>query len=277
MPRVLRPTEVDHGRRPRARWGSRLGRIAPAIAVVGLAALAACSRSPFGDEPVTTGSGSKLRKEDVVIGARQVDRGKDKTCCGYPLAENLGFALRFYWLALEDEHDDPDEIEYKDPDAVDIYTRTGFYLGSFSQDFIWHLRMEGSGILADGRVINYHGACKYGYGTCFQTLDVREYPFGRGARRRTLVPFKSVAVDPRLIPLGEPLYIPEFDGMRLPDGTIHDGCVRADDTGGGIKQRKMDFFVVSYGNFRFLLQELWQVNWVTPEVETPRCEYLRDL
>ena len=53
--------------------------------------------------------------------------------------------------------------------------------------------------------------------------------------------------------------------------------MRADDTGGGIKQRKMDFFVVSYGNFRFLLQEIWQVNWITPEGETPRCEYLRDL
>jgi hypothetical protein len=64
--------------------------------------------------------------------------------------------------------------------------------------------------------------------------------------------------------------------MVLPDGSIHDGCVRADDTGGGIKQRKMDFYVVAYSNFRFLLQELWGVNWVTPHIQAPRCEYLRD-
>ncbi|MEP6866837.1 MAG: 3D domain-containing protein, partial [Deltaproteobacteria bacterium] len=93
---------------------------------------------------------------------------------------------------------------------------------------------------------------------------------------RPLIPFKSVAIDPRLVPIGEPLYIPEFDGMVLPDGSIHDGCVRADDTGGGIKKRKMDFFVVTYGNFRFLLDQLLNVTWITPYIQAPRCEYLRD-
>jgi len=135
--------------------------------------------------------------------------------------------------------------------------------------------MEGSGVLADGRVINYDGRCDFGVGTCFEELDPDRHPYGRGAGHRPLVPFKSVAVDPRLVPIGEPLYIPEFDGMLLPDGSFHDGCVRADDTGGGIKKRKMDFFVVNYGNFRFLLNMLWNVIWVTPYIEDPRCEYLR--
>ncbi|HVK78143.1 MAG TPA: 3D domain-containing protein [Kofleriaceae bacterium] len=219
---------------------------------------------------------SKLAKDGLHVMERRPLRGKNKLCCGYQLVPELQWALRFYWLAREEDFDEPDEIEYQDVDSTDIYNRRGFYVGTFSQKFIWHLRMEGSGLLADGRVINYAGACKYGTGTCFETLDWREYPFGRGARRRTLTPFKSVAVDPKLIPLGEPLYIVEFDGMRLPDGSVHDGCVRADDTGGGIKLRKMDFFVVTYGNFRWLLQELWGVNWITPVVEAPRCEYLRD-
>jgi 3D (Asp-Asp-Asp) domain-containing protein len=131
--------------------------------------------------------------------------------------------------------------------------------------------------MTDGRVINYTGRCPFGYGTCFEQMDVRDYPFGRGAGNRPLIPFKSVAVDPRVVPIGEPIYIKEFDGMILPDGSIHDGCVRADDTGGGIKKRKMDFFVVTYGNFRFLLDELWGVTWMTPHLEAPRCEYLRDL
>jgi 3D (Asp-Asp-Asp) domain-containing protein len=219
---------------------------------------------------------SKLAREGLTVQPRATLRGKNKLCCGYPLVDTLQWALRFYWLAREEDFDEPDEIEFKDPDAVDIYTRDGLYVGSIPEDFHWHLRMEGSGLMLDGRVINYAGKCAYGTGTCYETLDVTSHPFGRGARRRPLIPFKSVAVDPRLVPIGEPLYIPEFDGMRLPDGSNHDGCVRGDDTGGGIKLRKLDFFVVTYGNFRFLLTELWGVNWITPQLEHPRCEYLRD-
>jgi hypothetical protein len=53
--------------------------------------------------------------------------------------------------------------------------------------------------------------------------------------------------------------------------------VRADDTGGGIKGRKLYFFVVTYRNFRSLIDELWGVTWIAPHVEAPRCHYLRDL
>ncbi len=219
---------------------------------------------------------SKLAKDDVVIEPRAALRGKNKLCCGYPLVETTGWALRYYWLAMETDYDEPEEIQYGNADEVTLYTRDGFYIGSFPDKLAWSLRMEGTGVLSDGRVINYHGKCKFGYGTCFQTMDTSTHPFGRGAGQRPLVPFKSVAVDPRLIPIGEPVYVPEFDGMNLPDGTMHDGCVRADDTGGGIKKKKMDFFVVSYANFRFLLEELWGKDWITPHIEDPRCEYLRD-
>jgi 3D (Asp-Asp-Asp) domain-containing protein len=236
-------------------------------------ALAGCSPRRH---PLPSPDTSKLVKDGVPIQPRLRLRGKDKRCCGYPLVGNLEWALRYYWLAREEDFDDPEEIRYRSPDEVEVYTRQGFFLGAFSADFIWHLRMEGSGVLADGRVVNYHGACKYGSGTCFQQLDHTRFPFGRGARRRTLMPFHSCAVDPRVVPLGETLYVPELDGANLPDGNVHDGCLRADDTGGGIKQRKLDFFVVSYANFRFLLSELWGVNWVTPQLGAPRCDYLRD-
>jgi len=212
---------------------------------------------------------SKLGKEAVLVSAKGSAVGKNKACCGYPLAKELGFALRFYWLAMQDRHLDMFE-------EMDIYTRKGDLLGSFTAKFIRALRIEGSGLLSDGRVINYHGRCRYGVGTCFQVLDPKTHPYGRGAGRRPLVPFRSVAVDPKLVPIGDTLYIPEFDGMKLPDGTIHDGCVRADDTGGGIKKRKMDFFVVSHANFRFLLRQLWGVIWITPHIEDPRCDFLRE-
>jgi 3D (Asp-Asp-Asp) domain-containing protein len=228
---------------------------------------------------------SKLRKEDVPLQAKAALRGKNKLCCGYPLVDDQQWALRFYWLSLEADYDeDVSAIVPKGgrcaipPNRwVELYTPDGFFFSRVPERYACSLKLEGSGLMRDGRIVNYTGSCKFGYGTCFEQLDITDFPFGRGAGLRPLVPFKSVAVDPRQIRIGEPLYIPEFDVMVLPDGSIHDGCVRADDTGGGIKGRKMDFFVVTYGNFRSLLDELLGVTWITPHVEAPRCEYLRDL
>ena len=229
---------------------------------------------------------SKLGKDQTAIQAKSTLRGKNKLCCGYPLVDDAQWALRFYWLALEGDYQDRENTSVPKSGRgaavplntwVELYTQEGYYFGRVPERFAWALRLEGSGLMMDGRVVNYKGPCKFGYGTCFEQLDIGVHPFGRGAGQRPLIPFKSVAVDKSVIPIGEPLYIPEFDGLQLPDGSIHDGCVRADDTGGGIKKRKMDFFVVTYGNFRFLLDQLLNVTWITPHIEAPRCEYMRDL
>jgi 3D (Asp-Asp-Asp) domain-containing protein len=250
-----------------------------AVLLVGLFALG----GPLG--ATAQANTSKLAKEDVPLQPRGPVRGKNKLCCGYPLVNELQWAIRFYWLTREADYQEPHGPSV--PKAglcalpptkyVDLYTREGYFLARVQERFACSLRLEGSGLMMDDRVVNYTGPCKFGYGTCFEQLDIRVHPFGRGAGIRPLIPFKSVAVDPRVIPIGEPLYIPEFDGLTLPDGSIHDGCVRADDTGGGIKKRKMDFFVVTYGNFRFLLEQLLNVTWITPHIEAPRCEYLRDM
>jgi 3D domain len=72
-------------------------------------------------------------------------------------------------------------------------------------------------------------------------------PFGLGAMaRHRLVPFRSIAVDPRHIPLGSILYIPDLRGKPFVDADgsdkIHDGFVMAVDTGGGIESNHIDFF-----------------------------------
>ena len=228
---------------------------------------------------------SKLAKEDMPLQPKQLLRGKNKLCCGYPLVDELGFALRFYWLSLEADYDDPNGgtvprsgriTAVPTNTSVELYTPEGYFFGRVPERFAWSLRLEGSGLMKDGRIVNYTGKCAYGYGTCFEQLDVKEHPFGRGAGLRPLIPFKSVAVDPRVIPIGEPLYIPEFDGLVLPDGSIHDGCVRADDTGGHIKGNHVDFFVVSYAGFKMLLEETDGLERITPHLQAPRCSYLRD-
>lgn len=227
---------------------------------------------------------SKLAKEEVALQPKSGGRGKNKTCCGYPLSGELGFLMTYYWLAMEEDFLDPTSgvpagnraSPVNERAWVDIYGREGFFLGRVTEKFAWSLRMEGSGVMADGRVVNYWGSCKLGYGTCFQTLDPEIYPFGRGAGARTLKPFKSVAVDVRVIAIGDPLYLPELDGIPLPDGSIHDGCVRADDTGGAIKGRHLDFFVVKFANWGLVSDQLLGIGRVTPHIEAPRCEYLRD-
>jgi 3D (Asp-Asp-Asp) domain-containing protein len=195
-------------------------------------------------------------------------RTKVKDCCGYPLGERGQFKMTFYWLAWECDY-------ANEPYLVDVYTRQGFAIGRFPRTFVFELKLEGSAMLRDGRALNYDGHCRYGIGICFQTLDPTVHPLGKGGQGRALEPFRSVAVDPRFVPLGTPLYIPELAGLRMPDGTPHDGCVRADDTGGGIRRHELDFFVESYPNYKFIDDQFWGNGHVTPHVEEPRCAYLR--
>jgi 3D (Asp-Asp-Asp) domain-containing protein len=76
---------------------------------------------------------------------------------------------------------------------------------------------------------------------------VSKGPFGDGAGGFQVVPFRSVAVDPRLIPLGTVLYVPAARGVAitLPSGrkAVHDGYFFASDRGGGIRDNHIDVFV----------------------------------
>ncbi len=195
-------------------------------------------------------------------------RAKVKECCGYPIGLKQQFHLSFYWLAYESEY----ALEDYD---TDIYNRRGMFLGRFPKAFVFELTLEGSGVLRDGRILNYDGECAYGVGTCFRTLKLAEHPLGAGAQGRPLEPFRSIAVDPHYIPIGSPIYLPELAGLKLPDGTVHDGCLRADDVGGSIRRHKIDFFVESYFNYKYLADSLWWQLKANPLIEEPRCEYLR--
>jgi 3D (Asp-Asp-Asp) domain-containing protein len=254
------------------------------VVVLGLAASARAQESvleaaealaadgAFDSPKLETPPSAASKLEASKIDGRNPDKlpliAKVKECCGYPVGEKEGFRLSFYWIAYESEY--ANEI-YDTP----IYTKRGYYIGSFPSAFIFELKLEGSGILRDGRVLNYDGECNYGMGTCFKTLALEQHPLGAGVQGRPLEPFRSIAVDPRFIPIGATIYVPELVGVLMPDGTRHDGCLRADDMGGAIKEHKLDFFVESYNNFKFIADNLWWRMKATPMLEEPRCEYLR--
>jgi 3D (Asp-Asp-Asp) domain-containing protein len=70
--------------------------------------------------------------------------------------------------------------------------------------------------------------------------------FGDGAGG-SLVPFRTLAVDPRKIALGSAVYVPAARGVAitLPDGTVahHDGWFFAGDRGGAIRGDHVDVFL----------------------------------
>jgi 3D (Asp-Asp-Asp) domain-containing protein len=57
-----------------------------------------------------------------------------------------------------------------------------------------------------------------------------------------LAPMRTVAVDPTVFPRHSVLYIKETVGLKLPDGSAHDGYWYASDVGGGIKGQRIDLF-----------------------------------
>lgn len=235
--------------------------------LVGLLAAASTAGAEEATAPPKPEAAPDASKIDEQLPDKLPLVAKVKECCGYPLSEREGFRLSFYWLAYESEYANL-------PHDTEIYTRQGYYLGRYPSAFVYELKLEGTGVLNDGRVINYDGECNYGMGTCFRSLDLAQHPLGTGVQGRPLVPFRSVAVDPRFIPIGATLYVPELVGIEMPDGTKHDGCLRADDMGGAIKEHKLDFFVESYFNFKFIADNLWWRMKATPHVGEPRCAYL---
>ncbi len=68
-------------------------------------------------------------------------------------------------------------------------------------------------------------------------------PEGLGSDSRyRLVPYRTVAVDISVFPMGSVLFIPRLKGKKTPIG-VHDGYVFAGDTGVGINGPHLDFFL----------------------------------
>lgn len=71
------------------------------------------------------------------------------------------------------------------------------------------------------------------------------HPQGCGVRRIPLTPYRTVAVDPALIPIGTVLFIPELRGLMFNrDGELvaHDGYLFAGDQGGAVNGAHVDVF-----------------------------------
>jgi 3D (Asp-Asp-Asp) domain-containing protein len=112
--------------------------------------------------------------------------------------------------------------------------------------------VQGSGTLSSGSTVSFAkrdcecaALCpRTGQHICFDELDAKAYPWGRGATGRAITPLLTVAVDSDLVPLDTPVYIPEFDGAPRDASrtAMHDGCFIAQDRGVRVKGEHVDIF-----------------------------------
>ncbi|GAC1394148.1 MAG: hypothetical protein NVSMB47_02690 [Polyangiales bacterium] len=152
-----------------------------------------------------------------------------------PTCAPLGtFRMTYYYIAVESD--------FGGPKDTPMYGRDGAVLATEPLKFVKASRLEGTGKLSSGPALNWSGKCAYSEYGCFTPLDPK-YANGQGASGRGLRPYHSIAVDPSVIPLGTRVYAKELAGKTMPDGTIHDGWLVADDTGGAILGEHIDFFV----------------------------------
>jgi 3D (Asp-Asp-Asp) domain-containing protein len=139
--------------------------------------------------------------------------------------------LTFYWVA------DESASRYRGgPEAV-LRDARGHVIARTTRKFRRALVLEGAGWLRDGRAVMYDR--KKGGEHRFRLVRSK---YGYAITGRALVPFRTVAVDPRFVKLGSKIYIPQLKGARLPDGTIHDGVFIAADRG-HFRGRHVDLFV----------------------------------
>jgi len=144
---------------------------------------------------------------------------------GVPLGRYLGrFKVTYYWAV--------EEAEYPTSRSLPIYLADGQLLGRFSSAFVKAFKIESAARLRDGRQISYLKRAN--------RAKVVDRFLGYGGH--TLSELRSIAVDPRLIPLGSVVYIPQAENVTV-EGRALGGVFYAHDIGSAIKGKHIDIFV----------------------------------
>lgn len=201
--------------------------------------LGACSSAADPAEPDAPPEETVLPPEPMPAVA-PADAPAEGAEAAQPEPASLGtFQLTYYWLA---------QPRGRHPETEDLLHRKGCTtVATVSPEFAKRLRIEGGGRLDDGRVISTSGTCDCPSSPCFFE-PAKHKRWGVGVGKRPLAPFRSVAVDPSMVSIGTMLYIPALDGLTMPGskpwgGFVHDGCVVADDRGGAVRGKQLDFFM----------------------------------
>ncbi len=177
-------------------------------------------------------------------------------------------------------YDFPSEADF-DGAPVPLKNARCETIGEVPRAFFESVCVQGSGTLRRGATVSFAKrdcACaeicpRSEQRICFDVLDAKAFPWGRGATGKAITPLLTVAVDSDVIPLGTPIYVPELEGLpRDASGAAtHDGCFIAQDRGVRVKGKHIDVFT-GHAAITALWNRLVPSNQgVTVVLDSPRC------
>lgn len=164
------------------------------------------------------------------------------------VAESGGKSLGTYRNTY---YDFPAETEF-DGATVGLFNAQCTKIADVAKAFHDTLCVQGSGHLKDGSTVSFarrNCSCAAVCPTtssqiCYDQLDKADYPWGRGASGKPIVPLLTLAADSDVLPLGTAVYIPEYDGLPrdFQGQSMHDGCFIVQDRGSKVKGQHVDVF-----------------------------------
>lgn len=160
--------------------------------------------------------------------------------------------ISYYWIPKEGDVDLNDKgktVTLTGKKNKKLKDKNKKKIATVAKKFRKKIRMEGTGLLENGQLINLGTSKKI-----FMELDRSKTPYGVGSTGVALVPFVSVASND--IKIGKTLYVEELDGVKLPNGEKHNGCVRVDDESWSMGGCQIDFFALQFTAYQSLYKSI---------------------
>lgn len=177
-------------------------------------------------------------------------------------------------------YDFPSEEDFTG-EMVALYDAACSPISRVPQGFHDSVCVQGSGVLRTGTPVSFakrNCSCartcpRTKQKICFDPLDKRRFPWGRGATGKAITPLLTVAVDSTVIPLETPLYIPEYEGLPIDEAQqiYHDGCFIAQDRGMKVKGKHVDIFTGEPSLTRIWNRLVPSNKGVTVVLDSPKC------
>lgn len=156
-------------------------------------------------------------------------------CSYFVSARNVKFT--YYWISSEDDFPQGSDKMLKNCNGGTIAT--------ISKEFWNSLHTECSGRLSTGEYVNGGDS----YCNCFIKV-----PGPIGPKGNRLRPYTSIAAND--IPYGSKVFIQQLQNLTLPNGKIHNGCLRVDDVGWSFGDNRIDFYVLQKSNYEQLSSQI---------------------
>ncbi|RUP47560.1 hypothetical protein BC936DRAFT_145590 [Jimgerdemannia flammicorona] len=146
-----------------------------------------------------------------------------------------------YWIPKEgtkDMDNNGNPLTLTGPKTEALKTGNGDLIADVDKNTYDKCHMEGTCLVDGGKLVNLVDSNTY------EVVSASQFPWGLGNWDNALEPFVSVASNDW--PRGSTAVVKELIGRKLPNGKVHNGCVRVDDKGWSFGSCQFDFFVLEF-------------------------------